>query len=194
MPASWRHRHGLASWSYDLLDAPEDLRRWLRETTVAVAELMDGFAVPIEISPTTEAQGDRLDTVSLPSEDATAGLQAVLAGYHDLIAVRLSLALLLILEPGGPPRPWPHGASLLLDLDEDREGNPYLHIRLSLDVDIYVQRTYAEQRDNHVLAHENGPRLRAFLRGLQRRLGATVSDVAAVSYPEQITADGFRSS
>lgn len=192
MPATWRQSSGMASWSYDLPDAPDDLQRWLPETALAVADLLEGFAVPTELWRTTRSQGDRLPAVPLPAEDATAHLRAALDEHADLIAVRFSLAPLLTLEPGGSPRPWAHGATLLLDLDAHEDGRPYLHIHLSLNLDIYVERTHAEDRDNRVLARENSPRLTAFLQGLQRRLGASLSDVDAISYPEQITADGFR--
>lgn len=191
-PATWRHKGGLASWSYDLTAPPPDRRRWLTETALTVTELLDGFAVPTEAWLTTEAQGDLADPLALPPQAAGTALREALDRYDDLVAVRFTLALLLALEPGDAPHPLPDSATLLLELDADEGGRPYLHIHLAVHVDIYVERTHAEDRDNAVLAHENGPRLTAFLRALQTRLGATVSDVAAISYPEQITADGFR--
>lgn len=191
-PATWRRKGGLASWSYNLTAPPPDRRRWVAETALTVAELLNGFAVPMEAWLTTGARGDLADPVSLPPHAAEAALWEALDRHDDLVAVRFTLALLLTLEPGAAPRPLQDSATLLLELDTDEDGRPYLHIHLSVDVDIYVERTYAEDRDNRVLAHENGPRLTVFLRALQTRLGAAVSDVDAISYPEQITADGFR--
>jgi hypothetical protein len=189
--ATWRHRGGLAAWSFDLRDAPADGHRWLRDTAVAVAGLLEGFAAPVHAELTTEAAGDIDEPGALPPDDPIAALRAALDAHRDPVAVRLELALLLTLEPGGPVQR--HGAGfLLVELDHDRDAAPYIHLYLSVDVDIYAEWTYGDERDNRVLARVNGPRLTRFLQRLQHELGAVPADIDASSYPGQLTADGFR--
>lgn len=180
-------------FNYDLPAAQPDRNRWVRETALSLIDLLEGFVLATELQPITEARGDRWDDVPLPPEGVGAAAAAALGRHHDLIGVGVTLAPLLVDEPGGPVRPRPGGGRLVLDLGTDVEtgaDDPYLDLRIDVE-DYYAEWTYARDRDNRTLARANAPRVSAFLRAVQDRLGAVFHE-AGDGYSGQIGPDGFQ--
>jgi hypothetical protein len=192
MTATWRFKNGLARWGMDARERPAgDPRQWFREAAVTAVSLLDGFAVAEHAWLTTEAEGELDEPTLLAPDDPAGALAAALAAHEDIYAVMVSLALLLVTEPSALPQPFPRSARLSVELDSEQGREPFLHLFLSIDTDIYAVTTWAEDRDNRVLAALNGPKLTRFLTALQDRLGAVVTEITAYSYPGQVDATGF---
>lgn len=194
MAHTWRRKNNLASWSLNLVDAREELQHWFHDTAVALVDhsLATGFAMPRDMAITTESGGEPDDVVALDPDRPAEHLAVLLAAHRDLEALTLTLALCCRMRTDGEDELLEDGADLFLSFDDGPDGSPLLHILLVLHVDIYAAETWGEERDNRVLAAINGPRLTAFLEGLQSELGATIDDIDAESYGDQAGPRGFR--
>lgn len=121
---------------------------------------------------------------------------AELAQRHpDVVHVLMGLDLLCIDADGTTETALADHGLVMISLEEagdpaDPEGWA-VYVFFSIDTDIYAARTLAPDPDNRALAAVNGPRLRAFLERLRDELGATLYDLEAGSYRDQVTALGF---
>jgi hypothetical protein len=86
----------------------------------------------------------------------------------------------------------PGGLSFWVQLaEDDSPPDEPLEVNLTLDTDVYLARSWGEDRDNRALAARNAPRFNRFLAGFLRVTGAAVESVSADDYRGQVDATGI---
>jgi hypothetical protein len=86
----------------------------------------------------------------------------------------------------------PAGMTLWAQLAEiDAPPDEPLEINVTLDTDVYLARSWGDDRDNHDLAVRNAPRFNRFLANLLRDTAASVESVSADDYRAQVDATGI---
>ena len=86
----------------------------------------------------------------------------------------------------------PAGMTFWAQLAEiDSPAEEPLELNVTLDTDVYVAKSWGDDRDNRELALRNAPRFNRFLINLLRATGATVDSVSADDYRGQVEATGI---
>lgn len=86
----------------------------------------------------------------------------------------------------------PGGLTFWVQLAEiDSPPEEPLEINVTLDTDVYIPKTWGDDRDNRELAMRNAPRFNRFLDALVRETGALIDSVSADDYPGQVDANGI---
>jgi hypothetical protein len=190
-------------WTYNLcvppaiienLTSPLSLRLWIVERIERLLKALDNFARVEEVTIDTRSGGE--ETFALKDwqgEQSERQLIEELRTIDDAVNLDLTLNLQcqtlshrgipeeLAIQSGG-------NLCIFVELDDDGEletttANP-IWFTLGLDVDIYAELSWGEQRDNTQLAQLNGPRLSAFLHRLEEDIPAEFLGVDAPDYPD----------
>lgn len=190
---TWQARTDLASWTFilpgrDASDAFENIRARAME----VLPLLDGFARLDELRLTTEEHGENAIVVAAPNVNDRAMVHDALFTSERVVQVLMTLDLLVSLDADGVDTWLRRMARVWLDFDESLPENGSIMFDLSIDIDIYSPVTWGKSRDNRELAQRNGPRLTAFLRRIQEKLGGVFFDIDASSYVGQVNENGFK--
>jgi hypothetical protein len=187
-PGTWLVKSGLAYWVFELpaqAGIPAD--RQLVDGLTAIVGVLDGFAeIRSAEWQTREAGEDALiqELDGRGGAEVAAELVAGGSSLRHITSVSLEVDL-VCLGPAGRPDRVMGGADLALEWDGDR-----LEMTFGLNTDIFVARTWADNRDNRALAALNAPRLNSFLHRLQSEIGARLRSFDPSDYVGQYTAAG----
>ena len=190
---TWWAKNDLVSWTFILpARGASDAFEGIRARAMEVLSLLDGFARLEQLSLTTEEHGDNAIVVAEPNTKDPAMVQDALFTSERVVQVLMSLDLLVSLDADGVDTWLRRMAHVWLDFDESLPENGSIMFDLSLDVDIYSPVTWGDSRDNRELARRNGPRLTAFLRSIQEKLGGVLFDIDASYSCGQVDENGFK--
>jgi hypothetical protein len=152
---------------------------------------LSGFARVHDVDVVTVEHGEDPDPIPGVTIDAY-GLDVVFNRPGKVAKLDVSLDLLVTSSPGNGDD-WIQQAGFLeLAIDEHTADSHTIGLHLSIDIDIYSPTTWGKQRDNHILAALNAPRLSKFLAIVHGHLGGTCDAIDAEDYPGLVDETGFR--
>lgn len=190
MKQTWRRRSGLATWTFSVPARPgESSQACLRRSLQVALGALEGFARVQHATVSTRA----LREVGVVHDGATplaSALTEILDGADPVSEVALCLDLRVALAVDGAEQWLPGDGWLTFERDE-HSADGSIALRLTLDVDIYAERTLGASTENSALARRHAPRLAGFLRTVRATLKAHLDALDADGYAGQAGPDGF---
>jgi hypothetical protein len=185
---TWRSKSGLIMFH---LTMPSNLvpAAAIRRATATFLDQVALIGVAREVDVSTRSGGEYAHewTDIVDSQDVVQRLD----GYPDVTAVQIRCDLRCEDRHGGS---FEIPGSLTFWVQQAEVDSPPedpLELNLTLDTDIYVVRSWGDDRDNRELAARNAPRFNLFLTRLLRETGAAVDSVSADDYQGQVDATGI---
>jgi hypothetical protein len=185
---TWRSKSGIIMFHLSMPSSGEPGASIRRATASFLEQVkLVGAASEAEVSTRADGEGAHVWTDRLEGGE----ISRRLAGCPDVTAVLVRCELRCE-GRNGETFVIPGGLTFWVQLAEiDSDPDEPLEINVTLDTDVYVARSWGDDRDNRELAMRNAPRFNRFLAGLLRDTGATVESVSAEDYRGQVDATGF---
>lgn len=186
---TWLRKRGLAVWSFTIPARPgEDASGCLRRSVPTVAAALDGFGRAASVDVATLDRGD--STYVMPDGEVDLdSLQRILE--RDVVKQVVAILDLVVTTEPGAEDTWFGHAGLLTFLVDDHSVDGSIAMSISIDIDIYSPLTWAEERNNAVLATLNNPRLTRFLTRVREQCDAVLERIDTDYYAYDVDQDGF---
>jgi hypothetical protein len=185
---TWRSKSGLIMFHLAMPSRGEPVVS-IRRATEALLDQVNLIGAAREVEVSTRSGGESAHEWS----DALDGNQIAqrLEGYPDVTAVLVRCDLHCE-DRHASKFVIPAGMTFWAQLAEiDSPADEPLELNITLDTDVYVAKSWGDNRDNRELAVRNAPRFNRFLVNLLRDTGATVESVSADDYRGQVEATGI---
>jgi hypothetical protein len=185
---TWRSKSGLIMFHLAMPSRGQPVAS-IRLATNVFLEAVKIIGVAREVEVSTRSGGEGAHEWS----DVIDGPQIAqrLEAYPDITAVLIRCDLHC--EDRDASRlAIPSGMTFWVQLVEvDSHPDAPLEMNVTLDADVYVAKSWGDDRDNRDLAQRNAPAFNRFLANLLRDTGATVESVSAEDYRGQVDATGI---
>jgi len=185
---TWRSKSGIIMFHLAMPSQAAPAAAIGRATTTFLGHVtMIGAAHEVEVS--TRSGGE--DALTWRDTGDRQQIEQRLEALADVTAVLVRCDLQCEDRNGGS-FVIPLGLTFWVQLAEvDSDPDEPLELNVTLDTDVYLARTWGDDRDNRELAMRNAPRFNRFLATLLRDTGATVESVSADDYRGQVDATGI---
>lgn len=185
--STWRIKSGIIMFHLTM-PSNADSAAAIRRASAAFMDDVAAIGTPCNVAVSTRSGGEYAAEWTGVTDSTE--LARRLEHYADVTGVEIGCDLHCE-DRGGGSFVIRSGLGFWVRLAEvDSPPDEPLELNVTLDTDVYLSKTWGEDRDNRELAALNAPRFNRFLVGLVRDTGATIESVSADDYPDQVNASG----